>query len=100
MSRMPMNLLVRRREEERRQAADAVIQESVRVGGYVDFEHRTDKAIERRLVRARIAERNKALRAQLDGRRARLASLLEAEKADFERQIAATFESPEQVKEK
>ncbi len=95
-----MNLALRRREEDKRAVADAMVQERVRVGGYVDFEHRTDKAIERRLIRQRIAERNKAIKAQVDSRRTKLAALLEADKAQYEREIQATFESPEVVKER
>ncbi len=97
---IPANLMARRKEEERLERAQAMVRDRDRVSGIVTFEHRTDAKIADRLVRDRIAAENKKLRARVDERRARLASLLEVEKREQEREIEATFESAEQVKEK
>lgn len=96
--RLPLNLELRRRDEDRRQAVQAGIDEQRRVAGRVDFQHRTDKAIKSLLVRQEIAKKNAQLKAQIEQRRARLAALLETEKQQYEREIEATFESPEAAK--
>jgi hypothetical protein len=100
MSGLPMNLRIRQREDERLEAAARMLAEEKKVTGVVFFEHRTDAMIKGRLVRERIAAKNKEVRARIDERRARLAALLESEKIELQRDIEATFESPEIVKER
>lgn len=97
---LPLNLRIRRREEERQQAAERLVEETRKVTGVVTFEHRTDAKIRDRTIRDKITKDNQKLRAQIDDRRAKLAALLEAEKAGYEQDIEATFETPEQIKEK
>jgi len=97
---LPLNLRIRRREEERQQAAAQLVEETKKTTGVVLFEHRTDAKIRDRMIRDKIAKDNKKVREQIDERRARLAALLEAEKMEYEREIEATFETPEQIKEK
>lgn len=97
---LPQNLLVRRKAEERYESASRMVAERQRVEGVVMFEHRTDAAIERGLVRKAVAVKNAQLRNQVDERRAKLAALLEAEKSEYEREIEATFEPPEVVKQR
>ena len=95
-----MNLLVRRRQEDNMARAQAAVAELRKDTGIVEFAHRSDRGIQRTLIHQRIKQANERLRAAVDGRRARLAALLESEKVQYESEIAATFETPEQVKEK
>lgn len=98
--RLPANLALRRREEARQADASVVVAERKKIAGYVEFEHRTDKKIRGQLLKQRIQESNKLLREQVNQRRARLAALLEAERKQFDVEIEASFETPEQVKER
>jgi hypothetical protein len=100
MAALPQNILRMRREEEAHSRALANVKERDRVEGLVSFEHRSGRMIDDRLVRQRIAEENKKLRAKVDERRAALARLLEGERAQFQRDIEASFESAETVKER
>lgn len=98
--RLPANLALRRREEARQADASSVVAERNKVAGYVQFEHRTDKKILSQLLKQRIQESNKLLREQVNNRRSRLAALLENERKEFDLEIEASFETPEQVKER
>jgi hypothetical protein len=100
MSGLPQNILRMRREEDAHMRALANVKERDRVEGVVSFEHRSGRMIDDRLVRQRIADENKKLRAKVDERRAALARLLEGERAQFQRDIEASFESAEAVKER
>lgn len=82
------------------QRAQAAVAELRKDTNIVEFAHRSERGVQRTLVRQRIAQANERVRAACDARRARLASLLESEKSQYESEIAATFETPEQVKEK
>ena len=95
-----MNLLIRRRQEAFQEKAQRAVDDLRVATNIVAFEHRSGKGIQRTLVRQRIAEANARVRAEVDARRARLASLLEAEKQHYEAEIAASFETPAQVKER
>ncbi len=93
-----MNIQVRRRQEDRASRAAAGVADTLKVTGIVEFAHRSDKRIASNLVKGKVSELMAGSRAALDARRARLAALLEAEKSVFEREVAASFETPEQVK--
>lgn len=97
---LSLNIQRMQREEEAHQRALANVKERDRVEGVVSFEHRSGRMIDDRIVRERIAAENKKLRAKVDERRAQLAALLERERAVFQRDIAASFESAETVKER
>ena len=100
MASLPLNIQRMRRDEERHQVALFNVRERDRVEGIVSFEHRTERQITDRLVRQRVAEANKKLRARVDERRAALARLLESERFTLQRDIEASFDTPEAVKEK
>ena len=95
-----MNLLIRRRQEDHAARAQAAVQQLSKDANVVSFQHRTDRMITGMLVRQRAAEGGARVRSALDARKARLAALLELEKTRFEEEIAASFEAPEQVKER
>ena len=95
-----MNLLVRRRREDFTRHAQAAVDANIKDANIVQFQHRTDRQIQGMLVRQRIAQGNERVRGELEARKARLAALLEVEKSKYEAEIAASFESPEQVKAK
>ena len=97
---VPMNILVRRRAEERTAKAASGVHDLLKVTGVVEFAHRSDRRIAGTLAAQRVSALRAAARAELDARRARLAALLEAVKGAFEREIAASFESPAAVKER
>lgn len=100
MSGLSLNIQRMRREEDRIAQAQANILEASKVESRVTFEHRTERQITDRLMRTRIAEANKRLKAKVDVRRAALAKLLEQERYMYQRDIEASFETPEQVKER
>lgn len=97
---IPANILSRRREEGRREEASRAVADLGRVTSAVLFASRGTARFAKQLTQTRVSEANARLRAEVDARRARLAQLLEAEKAQCERDIEASFETPEQVKER
>lgn len=100
MSREPLNIALRRKQEDRFATASRAVADHARTAGLVDFEHRSGRKMHDAIMRQRIAESNKALRVQVDDRRRRLAELLTAEKAVHDREIEASYESPDRVKDR
>jgi hypothetical protein len=96
----PLNIRLRRREEDRLAGAEALVGDTNRVRGMVDFAHRTDRKLAQAVARRRVAESNAALREAVEQRRAKLDDLLRREREQYEREIEATFETPEQTKER
>ena len=99
-SREPINILMRRKAEERHSEAVKVRQEHVRLSEIADFEKRSVSKVHGAIMRKRITEQNRLIREQLDERRRQLAMLLTSEREQHEREIEASFETPEQVKER
>ena len=65
-----------------------------------NWEAKTNKLIEKNLVRNRIDDMRKREAANLEERRARLAAMLEAEDRMYEKEFNDNLETPEQVREK
>ena len=80
--------------------AGTVRAEHSRLAEIADFERRSTAKVHGALARKRAAEENARLRDAVDDRRRALASLLTAERAGYEAEMAASFESPEVVKER
>ncbi len=91
-------LEARRRDEDRRAVYQATIADTIKVQGVVEFQHRSDARIVSNAVRDAIKAANVKVKLQVDRRRAALAGLLESERAQYEREIEATFESPDAAK--
>lgn len=91
---------MRRAEEDRLAAARAVVAETERVGHKTSFEVRTVGKIQARIVRDRVAKGKKEAEDALNRRRAQLSRLLENERRVYEAEIEASFETPEQAKER
>ena len=64
------------------------------------WEAKTEKIIEKNLVRNRIADMKRRKATDLEARKARLAALLEAEDRIYEQEFNDNMETPEQVREK
>lgn len=64
------------------------------------WEAKTNKLIEKNMVRNRIADIKKREASNLNLRKARLAALLEAEDRMYEKEFHDNLETPEQVREK
>lgn len=64
------------------------------------WEAKTEKLIEKNLVRNRIADMKRRKTTDLEARKARLAALLEAEDRIYEQEFNDNMETPEQVREK
>lgn len=96
--REPISIMLRRREEDRLFEAGKTRAEHVRLSSIADFEKRSSAITHGALMRKRIAEQNNRLRDEVDDRRRRLALLLNAEHEQLEREIAASYETPDQVK--
>jgi hypothetical protein len=99
-TREPMNIVLRRRAEERHLDATKVRVEHQRLAEIADFEKRSTNKVHGALMRKKIEEQNKLLREQIDERRRKLAVLLSSEREQYEHEIEASFETPEQVKER
>lgn len=96
----PPNIAARRMEEDRLADARAVVAGQAVVGKMAQFEIRTAGKIQSRVAKERV-ERGKAVMAeQLNRRRARLARMLETERQQLQAEIEASFETPEQLKER
>lgn len=95
-----MNIQLRRKGEDRLLAATLVTKEHVKLAEIADFEKRSTAKVHGVLMKKRVAEENKKLRNEIDDRRRRLARFLAAEREEFEREISASFETPEQAKER
>ena len=65
-----------------------------------NWEAKTNKLIQKNIVRNRIDDMRKREAANLEERRARLAALLEAEDRMYEKEFNDNLETPEQVREK
>lgn len=63
------------------------------------WEHKTDKIIQRQIVKGRLAEMRKMYTANLEQRREKLASLLSAEDRMYEQEFNEKQETPEQVRQ-
>ena len=63
------------------------------------WEAKTDKIIDKGIIKNKIKELRKQDAALLEQRKARLAALLEAEDAMYEREFHENLETPEQVRE-
>jgi len=98
--REPVNILLRRRAEDRHVAALTNLAENSKLCSIADFAARSDSKVKGALMRRKITEQNQRIRDQLDERRRKLALLLTTERAQYEREIEASFETPEQVKER
>ena len=64
------------------------------------WEAKTEKLIEKNIVRNRIADMKRRKATDLDARKARLAALLEAEDRIYEQEFNDNMETPEQVRDK
>ena len=64
------------------------------------WEAKTEKLIEKNIVRNRIADMKKRQASNLEQRKAKLAALLEAEDRIYEQEFNDNMETPEQVREK
>ena len=64
------------------------------------WEAKTEKMIEKRLVRDRVADMKRRNATDLEARKARLAALLAAEDQIYEQEFNDNMETPEQVREK
>lgn len=92
--------MLRRRADDRHVEALRNLAETNKLGGIAAFTASSDHKVKAALMKRKIAEQNARMRAQLDERRRKLAMLLTAERAQFEREIEDSFETPEQVKER
>ena len=63
------------------------------------WEAKTDKIIDKGIVRNKITDLRRKAAAELEQRKARLAALLEAEDRMYEREFHDNLETPEQVRE-
>ena len=98
MSREPLNIRLRRQDEDRREGWKQLVTETHRATILNRFENRAQTKLHGRLAREHIAAQNAVVREQIEDRRRRLAALLEDEKRGFEAEVQASFETPEQVK--
>jgi hypothetical protein len=98
MSREPLNIRLRRQDEDRRQGWSLQVADAQRATLLNVFENKAQSKLHGRLAREHVAAQNKLIRSQLDERRRRLAALLESERRGFEAEVQASFESPEAVK--
>lgn len=98
--REPINIMLRRRADDRHVEAVRNLAETNKLGGIAAFTASSDYKVKAALMKRKVAEQNARMRAQLDERRRKLAMLLTAERAQFERDIEDSFETPEQVKER
>ena len=64
------------------------------------WEAKTEKLIEKNIVRNRVADMKRRKASDLEQRKARLAALLEAEDRIYEKEFNDNMETPEQVREK
>ena len=64
------------------------------------WESKTEKMIEKNLVKNRVADMKKRQASDLNARKVRLAALLEAEDRQYEQEFNDNLETPEQVREK
>ena len=64
------------------------------------WEAKTEKLIEKNIVRNRVADMQRRKASDLEQRKARLAALLEAEDRIYEKEFNDNMETPEQVREK
>ena len=64
------------------------------------WEAKTEKMIEKNIVRNRVADMKRRQASDLEARKARLAALLEAEDRIYEQEFNDNMETPEQVREK
>ena len=64
------------------------------------WEAKTEKLIEKNIVRNRVADMKRRKATDLDARKARLAALLEAEDRIYEQEFNDNMETPEQVRDK
>ena len=94
----PLNIILRRRADDREVVALRNVAELNKLGSIADFSAKSDFKVKGALVSRKIAEQNDRLRDRLDERRRRLAELLTAERSAFEAEFMASFETPEQVK--
>lgn len=99
-TREPLNIAMRRRAEDRLREAGVVCSEHTRLSEIADFERRSTAKVHGALMKKRTAEENERLRDAVDERRRALATLLTEERAAYEAEMEASFESPEVVKER
>lgn len=64
------------------------------------WEEKTEKLIEKNIVRNRVADMKKRQASNLEQRKAKLAALLSAEDKIYEKEFQDNMETPEQVREK
>jgi len=64
------------------------------------WEAKTNKMVEKSLVRSRLADLRTRHAANLEERRAKLSSMLATEDAQYEQEFQENLETPEQVREK
>ena len=96
----PLNISTRRRAEERQIANLAVVSQQTQLQSRVNFETRSTSALNRTLSKNQLEVASDDARAQLEARRARLATLLREEEAAHKRELEATIETPSQTKER
>jgi len=93
-------IMKRRAEEDRIAGHVAAARDKNKAMVMAHFEQRTGARIERRAADARVRKAKASLDADLDRRRRKLAQLLEDEQEQYEREVEATFETPEQRKQR
>ena len=64
------------------------------------WEQKTEKLIEKNIVKNRIADMKRRQASNLEERKAKLAALLDAEDRMYEQEFQNSLETPEQVREK
>lgn len=64
------------------------------------WEQKTEKLIEKNIVKNRIADMKKRQASNLEQRKAKLAAMLDAEDRVYEQEFQNSLETPEQVREK
>ena len=64
------------------------------------WQHKTDKVIQGNIIRNAVADMRSRKASDLNGRKARLATLLAAEDKLYEQEFMASLETPEQVRAK
>lgn len=89
-----------RRAEESRAEHERAIAREFNLSSKASWEQKTNAKIEQRVLREKAQRLRQEAAMQLNARRRRLAAMLDAEQRQFEQEIAASFETPEERRAK